>query len=195
MSALVLGGCWHVCRAESPRRCPNFLGDWKITKEIDSVAGAKLVSILIYSHKLSHSGLSFAGRFAVQFACLKGQPSIQFVFGFQIGSKADSETAYRFDEQREQLVEVHILRGLSVAVIEDKKEVEQFLTELASANLLYLVIKLSGQRPDQRRVSRGGRATWDRLALSQLRVQHQEKVTFELFPTVNAALAIAQLAC
>ncbi len=35
---------------------------------------------------------------------------------------------------------MHILRGLSVAVIEDKKEVAQFLKDLASANVLYVVI-------------------------------------------------------
>src|SRR4029078_8930141 len=74
-------------------------GDWQIRYETDSVTGGKLVSILIYSQKLAHTGTYFAGKSAMQFACLNGQPQVQFVFGFQIGSKADSEFSYRFDDQ------------------------------------------------------------------------------------------------
>lgn len=37
-------------------------------------------------------------------------------------------------------VEARILRGLKIAVIEDKAEVAQFLSGLATANVLYLVI-------------------------------------------------------
>ncbi len=79
LSAVVLSALLGVCVGRDAliaTAATESSGDWQITKEIDSVTGAKLVSILIYSHKLSHSGLYFAGRSAMQFACLKGQPSI-----------------------------------------------------------------------------------------------------------------------
>ena len=61
-------------------------------------------------------------------------------FAFQIGSKADSEILYRFDEKPMQPVEARILRGLKIFVIEKKTEVEQFLGGLATANALYIQI-------------------------------------------------------
>ena len=62
------------------------------------------------------------------------------MFAFQIGSKADSEIFYRFDETPVQPVEARILRGLKIFVIEDKTEVKQFLGGLATANALYIEI-------------------------------------------------------
>jgi len=62
------------------------------------------------------------------------------MFAFQIGSKADSEILYRFDEKPMQPVDARILRGLKIFVIEDKAEMNQFLDGLATANLLYVVV-------------------------------------------------------
>lgn len=62
------------------------------------------------------------------------------MFAFQIGSKADSEILYRFDEKPMQPVEARILRGLRIFVIEDKTEVKQFLAGLPTANALFIEI-------------------------------------------------------
>jgi hypothetical protein len=62
------------------------------------------------------------------------------MFAFQIGSKADSEIFYRFDDKPPQPVEARILRGLKIFVIEDKTEVKQFHDALAKANALYIMI-------------------------------------------------------
>lgn len=139
-------------------------GDWQITQETDSVTGGKLVSIVIYSAKLSHAGTYFA-RSVMQFACLKSQPQVQFVFGFQIGSKADSEFAYRFDEQPVHALDMHILRGQKVAVIEDKKEVAKFLKDIVSANVLDVVINsvVRGPTSAEFRVT-GAQAAVDMIA-------------------------------
>jgi hypothetical protein len=62
------------------------------------------------------------------------------IFGFRIGTNADSEFSYRFDDHADHGVEARTLRDSSVAVIEDKAEVAQFMKELAPANVLYVVI-------------------------------------------------------
>ena len=62
------------------------------------------------------------------------------MFAFQIGSKADSEIVYRFDDKPAQPIDARILRGLKIFVIEDKTEVKQFLGGLATANALYFEI-------------------------------------------------------
>jgi hypothetical protein len=69
------------------------------------------------------------------------KPLIHVMFAFQIGSKADSEIRYRFDEKPMQPVEARILRGLRIFVIENKTEVKQFLDGLATANALYIQIR------------------------------------------------------
>jgi hypothetical protein len=61
-----------------------------------------------------------------------------------IGSKADSEIRYRFDEKPMQPLEARILRGLRIFVIENKTEVMQFLDGLATANALYIQIRFAG---------------------------------------------------
>ena len=76
----------------------------------------------------------------LQLVCLKNKPLIHVMFAFQIGSKADSEILYRFDEKPMQPVEARILRGLRIFVIENKTEVKQFLDGLATANALYIQI-------------------------------------------------------
>jgi hypothetical protein len=115
-------------------------GDWQITKQVDSVTGAKTVNIQVLSDRTSHGGLTFAQGARLQLACFKGQPLVHFQFGFQIGSKSDSEIAYRFDDRAAHAIKPHILRGLETMVIENKAEVAQFMNELATANRLYLMI-------------------------------------------------------
>jgi hypothetical protein len=115
-------------------------GDWRITKEIDSVTGAKILSLKIEARKTAHDGLFLPPDAVLQLGCLKNHPLIHISFAFQIGSKADSEILYRFDDKPAQPVEARILRGLRIFVIEDKAEVEQFFDGLGTANALYIMI-------------------------------------------------------
>jgi hypothetical protein len=115
-------------------------GAWRISKGIDSVTGVKTANIQLVSDKTSHGGLTFPGGAGLQLGCFKGQPVVHFEFGFQIGSKSDSEITYRFDEKPAHAIKPHILRGLEMMVIEDKAEATQFMNELATANRLYVTI-------------------------------------------------------
>lgn len=133
----------QVCLGRGPPSTPAEAassGDWQITQKVDSVTGSKLTNVLLRSSKTTHDGLMFAPNAVMQFVCLKGRPLIHLMFGFQIGSKADTEVSYRFDEGPAQPVQPRILRGLQIAVIENKAEVAEFLRALPTANALYLVV-------------------------------------------------------
>jgi len=115
-------------------------GDWQITAKVDEAAKTKVFNVKLEARKTAHDGLFLPPDALLQLVCLKGQPLIHVMFAFQIGSKADSEILYRFDEKPMQPVEARILRGLKIFVIEKKTEVEQFLGGLATANALYIQI-------------------------------------------------------
>ncbi|MGH6826219.1 hypothetical protein [Methyloceanibacter sp.] len=115
-------------------------GEWQITAKIDDVAKTKVLNLKLEARKTAHDGLFLPPDALLQLVCLKGQPLIHVMFAFQIGSKADSEILYRFDEKPMQPVEARILRGLKIFVIENKSEVKQFLGGLASANALFVAI-------------------------------------------------------
>ena len=115
-------------------------GDWRIARKVDSVTGGTLTNISLESSQTSHPGLALIPHALLQFACLKGQLLIYLQFAFQVGSKADSDISYRFDEKPSHSVEAHILRGLKIVVIENKGEVAQFVQGLQTANALYVVI-------------------------------------------------------
>jgi hypothetical protein len=115
-------------------------GDWEISQGVDSVTGGKTANIKLVASKTSHDGTTSPGGAGLQLVCFKGQPMVHFLFVFQIGSKADSEISYRFDDKPTHAIKPHILRGLETMVIENKGEVAQFLKDLAAANTLYVMI-------------------------------------------------------
>ena len=57
----------------------------------------------------------------LQLVCLKNKPLIHVMFAFQIGSKADSEIRYRFDERADAAGRGRAsCRGLKIFVIEKR---------------------------------------------------------------------------
>ncbi len=115
-------------------------GDWQISQKVDSVTGARIAHIFIQSSKVAHSGLLLAQNPFLQLGCIKGQPVVQLVFAFQVGSKSDSDVSYGFDRTPNHRVTARFIRGLKIMVIENKRDVAQFLDGLATAKLLYLTI-------------------------------------------------------
>ena len=75
-------------------------GDWQITAKVDEAAKTKVFNVKLEARKTAHDGLFLPPDALLQLVCLKGQPLIHVMFAFQIGSKADSEILYRFDESR-----------------------------------------------------------------------------------------------
>jgi hypothetical protein len=75
-------------------------GDWQITAKVDEVAKTKVFNVKLEARTTAHDGLFPPPDGLLQLVCLKGQPLVDVMFAFQIGSKADSEILYRFDESR-----------------------------------------------------------------------------------------------
>ena len=63
------------------------------------------------ARKTAHDGLFLPPDALLQLICLKNKPLIHVMFAFQIGSKADSEIRYRFDEKPMQPVEARLCVG------------------------------------------------------------------------------------
>jgi hypothetical protein len=137
--AVLLGACASLSLLV-PAAGAASSGDWQITAKVDDAAKTKAFNVKLEARKTAHDGLLLPPGAVLQLVCLRDQPLIHVMFAFQIGSKADSEILYRFDDKPMQPVEARILRGLKIFVIEDKAEVKKFLDGLASANALYIAI-------------------------------------------------------
>src|SRR6476659_6243391 len=140
---VVLGGLLGACASSTllvETASAESSGDWQITAKVDDVAKTKVLNIKLEARKTAHDGLFLPPDALLQLVCLKNQRLIHVMFAFQIGSKADSEIVYRFDDKPAQPIDARILRRLKIFVIEDKTEVKQFLGGLATANALYFEI-------------------------------------------------------
>src|SRR6476619_5295221 len=127
---VVLGGLLGACGSTTiivETASAESSGDWQITAKVDDVAKTKVINIKLEDRKTEHDGLFLPPDALLQLVCLKNQRLIHVMFAFQIGSKADSEIVYRFDDKPAQPIDARILRGLKIFVIEDKTEVKQFL--------------------------------------------------------------------
>ena len=111
-------------------------GDWQITAKVDEAAKTKVLNVKVEARKTAHDGLFLPPDALLQLVCLKNKPLIHVMFAFQIGSKADSEIRYRFDERPMQPVEARILPRAQDR--REETEVKQFLDGLANA--LYIQI-------------------------------------------------------
>ena len=110
LSAVVLSALLGVCAGSNPlvgTAGAKSSGDWQITKEIDSVTGAKILNMKIEARKTAHDGLFLPPDALLQLGCLKNQPLIHVMFAFQIGSRQirrfsiDSTTSRRSRSRRE----------------------------------------------------------------------------------------------
>ena len=113
-------------------------GDWQITAKVDEAAKTKVLNVKVEARKTAHDGLFLPPDALLQLVCLKNKPLIHVMFAFQIGSKADSEILYRFDEKPMQPVEARILPRAQDLRDREETEVKQFLDGLANA--LYIQI-------------------------------------------------------
>ena len=115
-------------------------GDWQITAKVDEAAKTNVLNVKVEARKTAHDGLFLPPDALLQLVCLKNKPLIHVMFAFQIGSKADSEIRYRFDEKPMQPVEARILPRAQDLRDREETEVKQFLDGLATANALYIQI-------------------------------------------------------
>lgn len=127
---LALGGC---VTASTPGS-----GDWKIERGYDRIqgkpAGVAHVSARRRNDRVRDLGLRLGW---LQLACFENTPVIRLEFNHRIGSNRTSALSYRFDDNpgRDQ---ARFLATYKIAVIEDPKEVAQFVDQLRTSSKLYV---------------------------------------------------------
>jgi hypothetical protein len=140
LTALLLGAC--VARdptVSTANAVPS--GNWKIERQVDRITGAPLSSAFLMTRTVSNSTVVFPQPAMLQLLCFKSQPTVRIAFPFKVGSVHNSEFGYRFDEKPGHEAVARFLAGYTTVIVDDKAEVAQFVSELATSNELYVRIR------------------------------------------------------
>jgi hypothetical protein len=139
--AVAAAACVGAC-AQDPYTTlmrPAHSGDWEIETLPDRITGRPLshAYLLTYAAETSDSVVQQTGT--LQLYCLKEQPVVRIGFPFKIGSTPDATLAYRFDDKPgHEALPVRFLRGSQIVVIEDRKEIARFVSEMEASKVLYV---------------------------------------------------------
>lgn len=134
--ALAAGACVTRDASVQLTAPPTSSGAWKIEQRIDRISGEPAPVASIITSRTTFTWTSNFYAAGIELACFEKRPVIRIVFGHRIGSKKNSNVAYRFDEKPGREPEARILPDYKTIVIDDKAEVARFIEDLASANLL-----------------------------------------------------------
>jgi hypothetical protein len=116
-------------------------GNWRIERVVDRITGAPLPSATVRTLS-SNSAEPFPQPAALQLTCFKDQPIVRIGFDFKVGSNRNSVLGYRFDDKPgRELEKPRFLQDFHSVVIEDKAEVAQFVSELATSKVVYIRIR------------------------------------------------------
>ena len=140
IAALILS----ACAARDPivstsQATPS--GNWRLERQIDRITGAPLASAFLMTPNASNSAVEFPRPAMLQLSCLKSEPVVRFGFEFKVGSNRNASLGYRFDEKPGRETDARFLQDYKTVVIEDKAELAQFVSELATSNVLYVRIR------------------------------------------------------
>jgi hypothetical protein len=139
VAGVLLAGCAGHTSYVNPGRAP--IGQWTIEQNIDRVTGAPVSNSVLPTMRVANGAIPFPPPAKLQLICFKEHPAAFFAFGFKIGSTRNAEVAYRFDDKPGHEPRVRIVDDYKSLIIEDPKEVAQFVNELATSDALYLRIR------------------------------------------------------
>jgi hypothetical protein len=139
MSALLLCACARDPYVSQASTVPS--GNWRIERQPDRVTGKPISSAFLVTSASSNAGVLYPQQASLQLSCFLAQPVIKFEFANKIGTNLNSFLGYRFDEKPGHEIGARFLVASSAVVIEDKAEVAQFVSELATSSLLYVRIR------------------------------------------------------
>lgn len=138
MLALPIGGCSRDPFVATTSPVRN--GNWRIERQPDRVTGAPISSALVTS-TASNSSVAFPKPAHLQLLCFLGKPVASFQFEFKVGTNLNSFLGYRFDTKPGHEIGAQFLANSMAVVIEEPTEVAQFVSELATSNVLYIRIR------------------------------------------------------
>lgn len=137
VSALsVLGGCVTATNPEA--------GNWKIVRGYDRILGkpSGTAELLARSRNANEQELRYPQVQlqigSLQLQCFENAPVVRLEFNHRIGSNRTSTLSYRFDGNPGHDARARFLQTYKTAVIEDRKEVAQFVEQLRTASTLYV---------------------------------------------------------
>lgn len=137
--SLYLGACAQdLARTEPGPQKPDT-GQWQFERRHDPVSGSEVTTAwLSISRFHILSGNFYEGE--VQLMCFRTRPVIRLHFNMRIGSDRTAALAYRFDENPGRFPKAKFFARERLIVIDDKKEVSEFVDQLQSAQTLLLRI-------------------------------------------------------
>jgi hypothetical protein len=120
----------------------QMAGHWRIERQTDRITGAPISSAQVNTTRVSNGNLLLGAPAAgLQLICFKQQPTVLIKFEFKIGSTRNTEIGYAFDQRPGRQPAVRVVEDYKSIVIEDPDEVRRFVSELSTANVLYVRIR------------------------------------------------------
>ena len=116
-------------------------GNWQIDRQVDRITGAPLSSAMLMTNRSSNSAVDFPHPAGLQLTCFKDEPIVRLSFDFKVGSNRNAFLGYRFDDKPGREVDARFLQNFTTVVIEEKADVAQFVSELATSEILYVRIR------------------------------------------------------
>lgn len=148
--AFALGACASRTIGLAPPPAPDATaqaapppspGEWKFSRNIDRATGKPVGHAHVITTRVTaRVGQLYAKPAGLQLQCFKDKPVVLMTFAQKIGSNRSASLTYRFDDKPPRDSAVHFQRDYKSVVIEDRTAVERFVTELRSANKLFVSI-------------------------------------------------------
>jgi hypothetical protein len=135
---LSLGGCLRDSYVSTSSIVRS--GDWRIERQYDRIANGPISSALLTT-MASNSAVAFPQPAQLQLSCFINNPVVSFRFQFKVGTNYNSFIGYRFDEKPGHEIGGHFMASAMTVAIEEPAEVAQFVSELASSDVLYIRIR------------------------------------------------------
>ena len=142
IAALTLGACVITTRDPYVTYAGTAAaGNWRVERQVDPVTRVAESSALLVTRNSSHSSVLFPLPAVLQLTCFRNEPIVRLNFDVRVGSNRNSTLGYRFDENTGRDTKARFLQNSRTVVIEDRAEVAQFVSELASAKVLHIRIR------------------------------------------------------
>ncbi len=116
-------------------------GNWRIERQLDGITGGPISSALLVTRTVSTAKIVFPPPVQIRLLCFQNQPAVLLAFEFMIGSTRIAEFSYRFDNKPGHLARVRFTDDYRRVIIEDRNEVAQFVGEMVTSKVLYLLIR------------------------------------------------------
>ena len=126
-----------ACAAVNASNTAPSAGQWVINRQIDRISGQPAPKVFLEA-AATNSRTRKKGASIIQLMCFEKQPVVRFAYDFRVGAQTNSVLEYRFDQNPGHKATSKILNDYKTIMIQDRTAVQQFVDELANANVLFV---------------------------------------------------------